>query len=146
MYIWKKAKPSEDSTCFCTCDSACGDTCLNRSMFYECDDSNCKIGASFCTNRSFQDLHQRSKHGNPYDIGVEVLKTSDRGYGVRSMRCFEPNQIIVEYAGEIITQNECDNRMNTVYKNNKVSRFSNENVRFMLTLHRATILCSLTNK
>ncbi len=146
MNVWKKTKPSEDSTCFCTRDSGCGDTCFNRSMFYECDDRNCKIGANSCTNRSFQELSQRSKHGNGYDIGVEVLKTVDRGFGVRAMRCFEPNQIIVEYTGEIITQDECDNRMHTVYKSNKVSRFSNENVRWMLTSYSATILCSLTSR
>lgn len=146
MNIWKKTKPSEDSTCVCTRDSACGDTCFNRSMFYECDDSNCKIGANFCTNRSFQELRQRSKHGNGYDIGVEVLKTADRGYGVRAMRCFEPNQIIVEYTGEIITQDECDNRMNTVYKNNKVSEISNADFDCMLISFSATILCSSTNR
>jgi histone-lysine N-methyltransferase ASH1L len=37
---------------------------------------------------------------------------------VRSNRCFRPNQIIMEYAGEIITEEECDRRMNEIYKNN----------------------------
>ena len=40
------------------------------------------------------------------------------------MRTFNPHQIIVEYAGEIITQEECDRRMNNEYKNNKVSNLS----------------------
>jgi len=43
-----------------------------------------------------------------YNVGVEVIKTNDRGYGVRSNRTFDPNQIIVEYTGEIITQEECE--------------------------------------
>jgi hypothetical protein len=34
---------------------------------------------------------------------------------------FEPHQIIVEYAGEIITQSECERRMKQVYKKDKVS-------------------------
>ena len=89
-------------------------------MFYECDDSNCNIGATKCTNRSFEDLRQRYKAGGKYSVGVEVIKTSDRGYGVRSNRTFEPNQIIVEYAGEIITQDECDDRMRHRYKDNEV--------------------------
>ena len=91
-------------------------------MFYECDNNNCSIGAESCTNRSFEDLKQRCKAGGKYNIGVEVIKTADRGNGVRSNRTFEPNQIIVEYAGEIITQEECEARMNTRYKDNEVRR------------------------
>ena len=90
-------------------------------MFYECDESNCNIGVEHCTNRSFEHLRQRCKAGGKYNIGVEVIKTADRGYGVRSNRTFEPNQIIVEYTGEIITQDECDNRMRNMYSDNEVS-------------------------
>ena len=53
------------------------------------------------------------------------MKTIDRGHGVRSNRCFDPNQIIVEYTGEIITQDECDDRMNKRYKDSEVSRVAN---------------------
>lgn len=88
-------------------------------MFYECDDGNCGLGSE-CGNRNFEGLKQRTKAGGKYNIGVEVIKTPDRGYGVRSNRTFEPNQIIVEYTGEIITQTECERRMRTIYKNDKV--------------------------
>jgi palmitoyltransferase ZDHHC9/14/18 len=67
-------------------------------------------------------LKRRAK-GNGYDYGVEVAETGDRGYGVRAMRTFDPHQIIVEYAGEIITQDECERRMKQVYKKDKVSSF-----------------------
>jgi palmitoyltransferase ZDHHC9/14/18 len=67
-------------------------------------------------------LKRRAK-GNGYDYGVEVTETGDRGYGVRAMRTFDPHQIIVEYAGEIITQDECERRMKQVYKKDKVSSF-----------------------
>lgn len=103
----------------CSPDNGCDDDCQNRCMFYECDDDNCNVGAA-CKNRSFEGLKQRTKKGSKYAIGVEVIKTEDRGYGVRSNRTFEPNQIIVEYTGEIITQDECENRMRTIYKNNEV--------------------------
>jgi [histone H3]-lysine4 N-trimethyltransferase ASH1L len=89
-------------------------------MLYECDDSNCAIGKEHCTNRAFTDLAERKAKGGKYRIGVEVVKTSDRGHGVRSNRCFEPNQIIMEYTGEIITEEECDRRMNEKYKDNDV--------------------------
>jgi len=107
-------------------------------MQYECDDTNCRIGAEHCTNRAFAELKRRSQlksftkkmrdgslrqdtRQHPFEKGVEVMLTGDRGYGVRATRPFEPGQIIVEYAGEIITQDECDRRMNNEYKDKKVS-------------------------
>lgn len=114
--VWKKTKDLEHSTCICTAETGCDDHCFNRFMLYECDDSNCKVGAEHCTNRSFAALKQRCKAGGKYNIGVEVMKTADRGYGIRANRTFMPNQIIVEYTGEIITQSECDERMNKRYK------------------------------
>ncbi|PGH26730.1 hypothetical protein AJ80_01676 [Polytolypa hystricis UAMH7299] len=117
--IWKATKLGEESTCMCTPETGCDENCQNRYMFYECDDRNCKLGEERCGNRSFSGLRQRIKAGRKYNIGVEVIKTGDRGYGVRSNRTFEPNQIIVEYTGEILTQEECEKRMRTVYKNNE---------------------------
>lgn len=116
--VWRHSKPREHSTCMCTQAKGCDDHCMNRFMFYECDNGNCKLAE--CSNRSFQSLAQRSKKGGKYNVGVEVIQTQDRGFGVRSNRTFEPNQIIVEYTGEIITQDECDKRMRTLYKNNEV--------------------------
>ena len=93
---------------------------MNRYMLYECDQTNCNIGPEHCTNRAFAELKRRTKDGGKYNIGVEVLKTADRGYGIRANRTFEPNQIIVEYTGEIITQEECDARMHGRYKDAEV--------------------------
>ncbi len=89
-------------------------------MLYECDDRNCNIDKARCTNRAFQNLSERTKKGGPYRIGVDVYKTVDRGFGVRSNRAFAPGQIIMEYTGEIITVDECERRMNEEYKDNEV--------------------------
>lgn len=119
--FWRFAKRTEHSTCICDPDNGCDEHCLNRYMFYECDNMNCNVGPARCTNRAFEDLRQRVKAGGKFNAGVDVIKTADRGYGVRSNRCFEPNQIIMEYTGEIITQDECDDRMRNRYKENEVS-------------------------
>lgn len=90
-----------------------------------------------CKNRAFAELKWRSQNKNSsrplpddklkpkpnlYGEGVETFLTKDnRGYGVRAMRSFEPRQIIVEYIGEIITQDESDRRMNVDYKEKSVS-------------------------
>ncbi|KAI9893051.1 MAG: hypothetical protein M1814_000598 [Vezdaea aestivalis] len=117
--IWKDTVLREVSRCLCTEETGCDENCLNRYMLYECDDTNCNLGEEKCTNRAFADLKARTKTGRKYDIGVEVMKTFNKGYGVRANRTFEPGQIIVEYAGEIITQDECDDRMDKLYKDNE---------------------------
>ncbi|RMZ78306.1 hypothetical protein DV737_g3916, partial [Chaetothyriales sp. CBS 132003] len=115
---WRTSKFIEHSTCMCKAEAGCGDDCMNRFMYYECDERNCNLAPDQCGNRAFADLSRRKKKGNKYNIGVEVIKTADRGYGVRSNRTFEPNQIIVEYSGEILTQEECEMRMRKEYKDN----------------------------
>lgn len=117
---WRVSKYEEHSSCLCTPETGCDQDCMNRYMFYECDERNCNLKPEECGNRSFEELRHRVKKGGKYNIGVEVIKTEDRGYGVRSNRSFAPNQIIVEYTGEIITQEECEKRMKTMYKNNEV--------------------------
>ena len=89
-------------------------------MYYECDETNCNVGPAHCRNRNFADLKERVRKGGKFNIGVDVMMTADRGWGVRANRTFRPNQIIMEYAGEIITQEECENRMRNEYENNKV--------------------------
>ncbi|KAM7216638.1 putative histone-lysine n-methyltransferase [Rhypophila decipiens] len=118
---WKKQPVFEDSLSKCVCkpEDGCGEDCQNRIMLYECDDTNCNVGKALCQNRAFQDLRERKERGNPYRVGVEVFKTADRGYGVRSNRFFAPGQIIMEYTGEIITVDECERRMNEEYKDNE---------------------------
>lgn len=105
----------------CKPEDGCAESCQNRIMLYECDEMNCNAGKEHCTNRAFASLAERRAGGGKYRVGVEVIKTADRGYGVRSNRCFEPNQIIMEYTGEIITEEECERRMREKYKNNAVS-------------------------
>lgn len=116
--LWKRDK-QDSSQCYCDPEDGCGEACHNRIMAYECDSTNCRLAAEQCGNRPFAELKRRGK-GNGYDYGVEVMETEGRGYGVRAMRTFEPHQIIVEYAGEIITQSECERRMKQVYKKDKV--------------------------
>ncbi|KAJ8121548.1 hypothetical protein ONZ43_g2026 [Nemania bipapillata] len=118
---WKKTPHFKDyqSKCVCTAEDGCGETCQNRIMLYECDATNCNVGEKLCQNRAFAKLQERTKAGGKFRVGVEVIKTSDRGYGIRANRCFGANQIIMEYTGEIITEEECDRRMNEKYQDNQ---------------------------
>ena len=116
---WRINKFDEHSTCMCKPATGCDSDCFNRLMYYECDDRNCNLTSEQCGNRAFADLARRAKRGGKFNVGVEVIKTIDRGHGVRSNRMFAPNQIIVEYSGEIVTQEECEKRMHKQYKDNE---------------------------
>ncbi|KAK5679531.1 hypothetical protein LTS10_008352 [Elasticomyces elasticus] len=119
--IWEKSERLPASRCVCKASSvegeqACGDHCLNRVMQYECNDDNCAVKGGECGNRCFADLTSRLKKGGQFDIGVEVLKTPNRGFGVRSCRTWGPGEIIMEYTGEIVSEGECQRRMREEYK------------------------------
>ncbi|KAI5464009.1 hypothetical protein BGZ63DRAFT_411857 [Mariannaea sp. PMI_226] len=118
---WRKSPHFHDyqSKCVCQPEDGCGESCQNRIMLYECDELNCNVGKEHCLNRAFATLTARRNKGGKYRVGVEVIKTSDRGHGVRSNRCFKPGQIIMEYAGEIITEDECERRMTEEYRDNE---------------------------
>ncbi|KAK8176453.1 hypothetical protein BC567DRAFT_89958 [Phyllosticta citribraziliensis] len=108
----------------CNCIDKCDrDNCFNAVLFFECDDSSCNVGRH-CGNRQFTDLRKRQQDDrglwhNKYNIGVEVMETPNRGHGVRAMRTFNKDQIVIEYIGEIITQQESDRRVREVYKDHK---------------------------
>ena len=119
--LWEPpSKDNEMSPCQCKPEDACGENCTNRIMNYDCSNENCPIGEKLCTNRQFADLAERTSKGGPFNIGVNVVKTGATGFGVRSNRYFQAGQIIIEYCGEIITTEECERRMNEVYKDHPV--------------------------
>jgi len=70
-------------------------------------------------------------------------QTKDRGFGLRATRSFEPNQIIVEYCGEIISQEETESRMKKIYKNNSVRLLVDRVPRVTDEGHSVIILCYL---
>ena len=118
--LWEKVEKLPASACVCQVPApgqqGCEDDCLNRVMQYECNDDNCNLHVSQCSNRAFAELAARTKKGGSFDAGVEVVKTANRGFGVRSCRTFAPGQIIMEYTGEIISEGECQRRMREDYK------------------------------
>ncbi|KAF2861474.1 SET domain-containing protein [Piedraia hortae CBS 480.64] len=120
--LWEFDKQLGVSACVCKPPTSpdemgCGYACLNRVMQYECNSDNCSLTAATCGNRCFAELSSRIRKGGAFDVGVEIVKTENRGYGVRSCRPFSAGQIIMEYTGEIITEDECQRRMREEYKN-----------------------------
>ncbi|KAF2774066.1 hypothetical protein EJ03DRAFT_323408 [Teratosphaeria nubilosa] len=118
--LWARADKLPASNCVCrpstvSGEPGCNDQCLNRVMQFECTEDNCRLSDAECGNRAFASLQRRTERKNLYGTGVEVVKTENRGFGVRSCRTFAPGQIIMEYTGEIISEGECQRRMRELY-------------------------------
>lgn len=72
-------------------NSACGEDCINRMLCIECKD-DCPYGKN-CSNRRFQRFEYAK---------LEVFKTDKKGFGVRTLEALKPNQLVIEYCGEVI--------------------------------------------
>lgn len=73
-----------------------------RNHIYECN-SRCNCGSN-CKNRVVQ-------HGRK--VGLEIFKTTNRGWGLRCTQDLKKGQFIDTYRGEIITHDEANRRGET---------------------------------
>ncbi|KAI7906434.1 uncharacterized protein BX663DRAFT_427608 [Cokeromyces recurvatus] len=115
--IFVERKPQighhEAAICQCTPPShpnqmGCGEDCINRMLFYECEPKYCPCGEQ-CSNRRFQ-RKEKIK-------GLQVFRTESRGWGLRTLIDIKKGELIIEYRGEVISQELCEERMSTVYAN-----------------------------
>ncbi|KAL0144875.1 hypothetical protein V8B55DRAFT_1456632 [Mucor lusitanicus] len=110
----KPYKAEEDIICQCVRpfegEMGCGEDCINRMLFYECDPNCCPCGDQ-CSNRRFQ-RKERTKE-------LQVFQTKDRGWGLRTLVDIKKGDLVIEYRGEIISHQLCEERMCTTYVNEK---------------------------
>lgn len=138
----------------------CGASCQNRLIYVECVPSLCP-----CTRQSYsKDYDQPVLCENTVIQtgrfpGTEVYKTKKCGYALRLLEDVPQNTIIVEYRGEVITQEEMTLRMSKYKatdnfyfaslgggllldadKMGSVARFANHSCEPTCTLQRWTVL------
>ena len=71
--LWKsESEPS--GKCVCTLEKGCDEACLNRCVYYECNDENCNVGPEHCQNRQFAQLKKRVMKKTKFAEGVEVVE------------------------------------------------------------------------
>lgn len=75
---------------------ACGEDsdCINRATKMECVDNDCNCG-NLCQNQRFQ----RKQYAD-----VSVIKTENKGYGLRANTDLKADDFIFEYIGEVINE------------------------------------------
>lgn len=120
----------------CRCaPNPCGESCLNRSMFIECDVSTC---GKACTNTAIQTGGLLNKY-------VEKFKTEHKGFGVRTKKDILKKTLILEYTGEVLFLETFRQRMQTIYKTDQHHYCLELSGGLVLDGHRMGSLCRFVN-
>ncbi|XP_071051493.1 histone-lysine N-methyltransferase ash1 isoform X2 [Onthophagus taurus] len=93
----------EPQSCNCTPVSGCGDDCINRLVLAECPASH------KCQNQRIQ-RHE-------WAPGLEKFMTENKGWGVKTNLAIKRGEFILEYVGEVVSDQEFKERMATRYVN-----------------------------
>ncbi|XP_019619104.1 PREDICTED: histone-lysine N-methyltransferase ASH1L-like [Branchiostoma belcheri] len=104
-------------------DKACQEDCLNRMSFMECSPNTCPC-ADQCANQRIQ-RHE-------WDQGLERIVTKDRGYGVRSKTPIPQGNFILEYVGEVVSEQE--------FRRRTVEIYHDHNHHYCLNLHSGAVI------
>ncbi|XP_068603624.1 histone-lysine N-methyltransferase ASH1L [Brachionichthys hirsutus] len=94
-------RPHEDRT-----ERGCLDDCLNRMSFAECSPSTCP-----CTDRC--DNQRIQKH--EWVQCLERFRAEGKGWGIRTKQSLHSGQFIIEYLGEVVSEQEFRSRMMEQY-------------------------------
>ncbi|KAL3276544.1 hypothetical protein HHI36_011919 [Cryptolaemus montrouzieri] len=94
----------ELQTCNCTPAQKCGDDCINRLVL-----SECPANIHRCQNQKIQ-RHE-------WAPGLEKFMTENKGWGVRTKLPIKSNEFILEYVGEVVSDQEFKERMASIYVN-----------------------------
>ena len=74
-------------------EEACGEQCINRMVFVECQPKFCPVGEA-CRNQRFQ-----RKQYSP----VEIFQTASKGFGIQAKADIAANEFVIEYLGEVVS-------------------------------------------
>ena len=109
FYDVKPLANFEAQACHCRHDDGppgCGEDCINRMTYSECDPRLCPLGDK-CTNNQIQ------KHRGV--TGLERFMTEEKGWGVRAKTGIQTGEFVMEYVGEVVSEKEFKLRMLTEY-------------------------------
>ncbi|KAF4042304.1 SET domain-containing protein [Phytophthora infestans] len=116
IYTFKQPKVSLEDAPTCVCKERCGDDCINRLSFTECfgpaptpgmkfnkhnRESNCMLGEN-CGNRA---LHQKVYPR------FQKFHTVEKGWALRLLEPAKAGQLVIEYVGEVINEEEKERRL-----------------------------------
>lgn len=87
--------------------------CVNFAMMIECSNSNCSAGEA-CCNRRFKDRTYAK---------VKSFYTGTRGWGLKALEDIAKDTFVIEYVGELITEEEAAARIKKSVERNEVNYY-----------------------
>lgn len=88
----------------CECQDHCDERCLNRVVRVECSECMtlnktkvCALGEDNCSNRDLQ----RKQY-----VQTQIFKEGEMGFGLKTLEPVRKGQLVIEYVGEIIGEEE----------------------------------------
>ncbi|XP_078288124.1 histone-lysine N-methyltransferase ASH1L [Rhinoraja longicauda] len=120
----------EPTTCNCKrpnnpVDRSCMEDCLNRMIFAECAPSTCPC-EEYCCNQRIQ-RHE-------WVQCLERFRAEGKGWGIRTKETLKAGQFIIEYLGEVVSEQEFRNRM--------IEQYQNHNDHYCLNLDSGMVIDS----
>ncbi|OQS05520.1 histone-lysine N-methyltransferase [Thraustotheca clavata] len=117
-YLFKPPKnPDLEDMPMCICKDKCGDDCINRVSFVECVGSgrdgifgktkrermfNCNVGPG-CGNRAMQEANIPA---------TKIIPCGSKGFGLKTLVPIKAGELVIEYVGEVITEEMKKQRLN----------------------------------
>ncbi|XP_048857089.1 histone-lysine N-methyltransferase ASH1L-like isoform X1 [Brienomyrus brachyistius] len=120
----------EATTCNCKLpqdpsEKGCTEDCLNRMIFAECSPSTCPC-EEHCENQRVQ-RHE-------WVQCLERFRAEGKGWGIRTKEPLRSGQFIIEYLGEVVSEQEFRNRM--------IEQYSSHNDHYCLNLDSGMVIDS----
>jgi hypothetical protein len=132
-----RSQPAFDhQPCSCKLLTSCREDCLNRMVYTECMPETCPCGDK-CQNQKIQ-RHE-------YAPGIERFMTDKKGFGVRTRQDIKKSTFISEYLGEVVTEREFKDRMQTLYVNDTHHYCLNLDGGLVIDGHRMGSECRFVN-
>ena len=103
IYLCTRPQVEKALKCYCSYDpstdnpeDACGESCLNRATYIECNPNKCPCG-EHCQNQRIQKSDFKP---------IEVFKTEKKGWGVRSLEDIPAETFVIEYSGDVVDKSQ----------------------------------------
>jgi len=110
-YDFKPICTYEAQSCNCvvpTEGKGCTDDCINRMIFVECSPELCPCKEK-CSNQRLQTQQ--------WAPGLVKFMTEEKGWGIKTTEEVKSGELLLEYVGEVVSEQTFKDRMTSIYKN-----------------------------
>jgi hypothetical protein len=98
----EKSAPTHYHSDLCSCIGTCTSSCFNALSRIECTAENCNVGGMNCGNRPYN-FPKGFRTQRYFDVNM--------GWGLKALESIPAGELVIEYIGEVIDDNETKRRL-----------------------------------